>query len=83
MAIMFPKRQSPRLAKVPGAYPKKGLEVKTFSASIVVLAGAVLLTGGSFIQHGDTKLFLQALGCLVGIMGLAGWFLAFKHSSEK
>ena len=57
--------------------------MKALSASIIVLAAAVLITGGSHIQHGDTKLFVQAVGCLVGIMGLGGWFVAFKNIADN
>ena len=46
---------------------------KHISAAIIVLAGAVLLLGGSFIRHGDTQLFVQVVGCVVGAFGLAGW----------
>ena len=57
--------------------------MKTISASIIVLAAAVLITGGSFIQHHDTKLFVQAVGCLLGVIGLGAWLLAFKGCNEK
>jgi hypothetical protein len=46
---------------------------KHISAAIIVLAGAVLLIGGSFIPHADTKLFVQVVGCIVGAIGLVGW----------
>ena len=35
--------------------------MKSLSASIIVLAGAILLTSGSHIQHGDTQLFVQVV----------------------
>ena len=54
--------------------------MSSVSASIIVLAGAVLLTGGSHVQHGDTQIFLQAVG---GLVGLVGWFIAFKDSLDK
>jgi hypothetical protein len=53
---------------------------KHTSAAIIVLAGAVLLLGGSFIPHGDTKLFVQAVGCVVGAFGLAGWMFSSTKS---
>ena len=53
--------------------------MKAISASIVVVAAAIILTGGSFIPHGDTRLFVQVVGCLVGIMGLGGWVLALRE----
>ena len=49
---------------------------KHLSAAIIVLAGAVLLLGGAFIQHGDTGLFVQAVGCVVGAVGLVGWMFS-------
>jgi hypothetical protein len=49
---------------------------KHFSAAIIVLAGAILLLGGSYIRHDDTKLFVQVVGCLFGAVGLTGWFLS-------
>ena len=52
--------------------------MKALSASIIVLAAAVLLTGGSHIQHADTKLFVQIVGCVVGLVGLASWFVGFR-----
>ena len=57
--------------------------MKTISASIIVLAAAVLITGGSFVPHDDTRLFVQAIGCLVGVIGLGGWFLAFRDDNKK
>jgi len=46
---------------------------KHISAAIIVLAGAILLLGGAFIRHSDTKLFFQVVGCVVGAFGLVGW----------
>lgn len=53
--------------------------MKAISASIVVLAAAVLITGGSHIQHSDTKMFVQVVGCVTGLMGLGGWLVSFKE----
>ena len=53
--------------------------MKTISASIVVLAAAILITGGSHIQHADTKLFVQIVGCVIGLMGMGGWFVSFRE----
>jgi hypothetical protein len=53
---------------------------KHVSAAIIVLAGAVLLVGGAFIPHSDTKLFVQVVGCGVGAMGLAGWIFSSTKS---
>ncbi len=52
--------------------------MKSISASIVVLAAAILIVGGSFVQHGDTKLFVQILGCAVGLIGLGGWIVTLR-----
>src|ERR1044072_7913394 len=49
---------------------------KHISAAIIVLAGAILLLGGSFIRHSDTQLFVQVVGCIFGAVGLAGWFFS-------
>ena len=53
--------------------------MKAISASIVVLAAAILITGGSYIQHADTKLFVQIVGCVIGLMGLSGWFFSYRE----
>jgi hypothetical protein len=53
--------------------------MKLLSASIIVLAAAILITGGSHIQHSDTRLFVQIVGCVVGLMGLGGWCVSFKE----
>ena len=52
---------------------------KTIRASIIVLAAAILIAGGSHIQHSDTQLFVQIVGCIVGLIGLAGWFVSFRE----
>jgi hypothetical protein len=59
---------------------RAALRGKHISAAIIVLAGAILLLGGSFIRHGDTQLFVQAVGCIFGAVGLVGWLLS---SSKK
>ena len=56
--------------------------MRLISASIIVLAGAILLVGGSHIPHGDTKLFLQFVGCAVGLIGLLGWLVSFREKQE-
>ena len=55
---------------------RSALRGKHISAAIIVLAGAMLILGGSFIRHGDTKLFVQAVGCILSAAGLVGWFLS-------
>jgi hypothetical protein len=52
--------------------------MKAISASIIVLAATILIVGGSQIQHSDTKLFVQVVGCIVGAIGLGGWFVSLK-----
>ena len=49
---------------------------KHMSAAIIVLAGAILLLGGSFIVHSDTRLFVQVVGTVLVAVGLGGWFLS-------
>ena len=47
--------------------------MKAISASIIVLASAILIAGGSSIQHGDTRLFVQIVGFVFAVIGLGGW----------
>ncbi len=53
--------------------------MKLLSSSIIIFAAAILITGGSHIQHGDTQLFVQVVGCAVGLIGLGGWYVGFKE----
>jgi hypothetical protein len=55
------------------------LRGKHVSASIIVVAAAILIVGGSFIRHDDTKLFVQVVGCIVGAIGLGGWFISVRE----
>jgi hypothetical protein len=55
--------------------------MKQISASIIVLAAAILIVGGAYIQHDDTKLFVMGVGCGVGLIGLWGWFAGCKDKS--
>ncbi|MEX0886722.1 MAG: hypothetical protein WD009_09810 [Phycisphaeraceae bacterium] len=57
--------------------------MRTISASIIVFAAAVILAAGSFVRHGDTQLFVQAVGCIVGVIGLGGWFVAFQSDAPS
>ena len=57
--------------------------MKANSASVIVLAGAALITCGAFVGHVQSKLFVQAIGCLVGVVGLVGWFVAVTRSEAK
>jgi hypothetical protein len=53
---------------------------KHISAAIIVLAGAVLLLGGSYVGDADTRLFVQVVGCIVGGVGLIGWVFSSTRS---
>ena len=52
---------------------------KALSTSIIVLAAAILILGGSFIQHSDTKLFVQVVGCIFAVIGRGGWFVSLQE----
>lgn len=47
--------------------------MKALSASIVIAAGSAIFIAASFISHGDTNLFVAAVGCTVLGIGLYGW----------
>jgi hypothetical protein len=53
--------------------------MKSISASIIVLAAAILILGGHVVLHGDTSTFVMALGCAVGVIGLWGWFISLRE----
>jgi hypothetical protein len=53
--------------------------MKSISASIIVVAAAFLILGGSHIQHGDTKLFVQIVGVVVGLVGMIGWWMSLME----
>jgi hypothetical protein len=52
--------------------------MKSISASIIVLAAAILILGSSHFT-GDTQLFVMVVGCGVGVAGLLGWFTSLKE----
>ncbi len=52
--------------------------MKAISASIVILSAAILITGGSLVPHADTKLFVQTVGSLVGLLGVGGWVACMR-----
>ena len=56
--------------------------MKSISASIIVLAATILILGGSHIPHSDTKVFVQVVGCGLGLVGLWGWFTSLKDKQE-
>jgi hypothetical protein len=49
---------------------------KHMSASIIVLVGAMLILGGSYRWHDDTRLFVQIVGLIVLVIGLGSWFVS-------
>jgi len=59
-----------------GGSARAAFRGKHVSAALIVLAGAMLLLGGSFIRHNDTQVFVQSVGCLLGVIGLIGWFFS-------
>lgn len=67
------------IAGVGFGFTRSVLGGKPISASIIVLVAAALMLGGSYIQHSDTKLFLQIVGCIVGVIGLGGWSVSLRE----
>ena len=57
-------------------------DMKAISASIVILAAAVLLLGGSHIQHSDTKLFVQTIGCGVAVGIWCAFYVEYHIGSR-
>ena len=53
--------------------------MKFIGASIMTLAGAILIDGGAHVPHQDTRFFVMVVGCIVGLTGLGGWFAAVKE----
>jgi hypothetical protein len=51
--------------------------MKAISASIIVLAGAIVFATGATIQHNDTQLFVCFAGAGLTIVGLWFWAAAF------
>ena len=56
--------------------------MRLMSSSILVLAAAIMITGGSLVPHGDTRVFVQMAGGLVGMAGLAGWLMAYMANDR-
>ncbi len=56
--------------------------MKSISASIVVLAGAIVLVFGSHVEHDDTQLFLQSAGIALGLIGLVAWLKTIKQEQD-
>lgn len=53
--------------------------MKALSASIVIMAAAIMITGGSYIPHDGTRLFVQVVGCAFGLVGLRGWVISLNE----
>jgi hypothetical protein len=56
--------------------------MKAISASIVVMAGAILFSAGQMLNHPDSGMVTCLVGATVGIIGLVGWFRAMTEKSE-
>ena len=55
--------------------------MKGVSTAIIVVAAAALLFGSALIAHDDTASFIQVVGCIIGIVGMAGWFASCERQS--
>jgi len=53
---------------------------KPISSAIIVVAASILIAGGGHIRHNDTQLFVMAVGCAVGLIGLSVWFVSTEKS---
>jgi hypothetical protein len=51
--------------------------MKAISASIIVLAGAIIFATGAIVQHDDTQLFVCFVGAGLGMIGLLFWTAAY------
>jgi len=54
--------------------------MKYIGSSIMTLAAAILIAAGAYVPHNDTRMFVMAVGCIVGLTGLGGWFAG--HQGE-
>ena len=55
--------------------------MKSISAAIIVLAGAILIAGGSHVSHSDTRLFVQIAGCVTGLTGFCYWLASIREKA--
>jgi len=53
--------------------------MKSLSASIIVFTGAILILRGAHISHGGSAFFVQAVGFVLGLIGLGGWVVTLKE----
>ncbi len=49
--------------------------MKAISSAIIALAGAIVFSAGALVNHGDTQLFVCAVGILIGLIGMIGWVI--------
>jgi len=56
--------------------------MKELSASIVVLAGAIVVSAGAFAGRGDVHPLVCLAGVILAIVGLVGWFSAMNRGGE-
>jgi hypothetical protein len=56
--------------------------MKSISASIIVLAGALTFAIGGTIQHSDTQSVVCIVGIALGILGLGAWAAAFLSKAD-
>lgn len=56
--------------------------MRSIAASIIVFGSCVVFAAAGFVRHSDTNLFLNAVGMIVGVIGLIGWFTASKNDDE-
>ena len=54
--------------------------MKSISASIIALAGAVIFSAGSLKEHADTEIAVCIVGALVAVEGLRAWFRAVSRN---
>jgi hypothetical protein len=52
--------------------------MKSISASIVVLSGAILIASGAHVKN-DVQNFMILVGGAVGIVGLVAWYKVLIH----
>jgi hypothetical protein len=52
--------------------------MKLLSASIIVLAGALIIIGASRFTS-DTQTFVEVVGLVVCLIGLGGWFVGLRE----
>jgi len=56
--------------------------MRSLSAAIVVAVAAAFLLIGAFVTHDDTALFIQVVGCIVGVVGLGGWLMTLRPTKS-